>query len=122
LGATMHSGIDLLLDAGKFKEKAAEADLVLTGEGSIDAQTLQGKVVSGVLKSCLKSDGPPVIAIGGVVDESARDALLAGGLMDAIAASPHSMAREEAMRNAYELVRRATAELMDRQFPINDRR
>ena len=44
----MRSGAEVILDAVGFSEAAASADLVITGEGSIDEQTLHGKVVAGV--------------------------------------------------------------------------
>ncbi len=52
LDAEMRSGIELILDAAGFEEKARDADWVFTGEGRIDTQTLQGKTIAGVLKRC----------------------------------------------------------------------
>ena len=48
LGAKLRSGAEVILEAVGFSEAAASADLVITGEGSIDEQTLHGKVVAGV--------------------------------------------------------------------------
>lgn len=58
LGACFHaffsaplvSGIDTILDLCHFDEKAKEADLVITGEGCFDKQSLQGKAISGILR------------------------------------------------------------------------
>ena len=55
----------MVLEASGFDEKIKEADPVLTGEGSIDAQSLMGKVLSGVFRRSAKS-GVPVVAIAGV--------------------------------------------------------
>ncbi len=46
--AKMESGIDILLNESNFAERAAKADLIITGEGSFDAQSLQGKAFSGI--------------------------------------------------------------------------
>ncbi len=46
-GATLSSGIDLVLDAVGFEAHLAGADLVITGEGRLDEQTLQGKTIAG---------------------------------------------------------------------------
>ena len=112
LKAEMHSGIGLFLDIGRFSEKAAEANLVLTGEGSIDAQTLRGKVVSGVLNRCLKLKGPPVIAIGGIVDEQAKEALIFAGLKDVVQAMPAGMTRAAAMQDAAALLSLAASQVV----------
>lgn len=64
LRATLRPGIDVLLDAVGFDDLLARADLIVTGEGSIDAQTARGKVVSGVAKAA-RARGVPVIAFAG---------------------------------------------------------
>lgn len=48
LGASARPGIDVVLELAGFADVVAGADLVVTGEGSIDAQTLRGKAVAGV--------------------------------------------------------------------------
>lgn len=50
LGATLRSGIDIILDLLHFDQRIAGADFVFTGEGKSDAQTLMGKVPMGVLR------------------------------------------------------------------------
>ena len=64
--AVLVNGIAYFLDITHFDEQLAQADLVITGEGSIDAQTLQGKGPYGVAKRA-KQIGLPVIGIGGKV-------------------------------------------------------
>ena len=64
LGAELRSGIDLVLDLVRFPERLAGADLVVTGEGSIDAQTLHGKAVAGVAAAA-RARGVPVVAVCG---------------------------------------------------------
>ncbi len=75
-GATLRSGIDAVLEATGFGERIAGADLILTGEGSLDAQTLNGKTISGVCRVATDA-GVPVVALGGRV-------ALSGGQLDAL--------------------------------------
>ena len=55
MDAKIISGIDEILKISDFKKKALEADIVITGEGSFDSQSLEGKVLSGILKSVDKN-------------------------------------------------------------------
>ena len=50
LNGTLKSGIDTLLELANFKELVKKNDIVITGEGSFDSQSLNGKVISGILK------------------------------------------------------------------------
>ena len=59
-------GIEMVLDAIAFDSLLEGADLVITGEGRIDAQTAAGKTAAGVLRHAARK-GIPVIAIGGSV-------------------------------------------------------
>ena len=67
LGAQLCQGVELVLDALHFEELLKGCDLVVTGEGRIDRQTLMGKAPMGVLKAATRR-GIPVIAIGGSVE------------------------------------------------------
>ena len=62
------NGIDFMLEATDFDNKLKDADLVITGEGKIDSQSLMGKVISGVLRRC-KEKNIPLIAVGGIVED-----------------------------------------------------
>lgn len=64
LGAELKSGIDILLDLINFEELAKGTDLILTGEGSFDSQSLRGKVPVGIAKRAERL-GIPVIVICG---------------------------------------------------------
>ena len=63
-GSTLQMGINAVLDAIGFDKLISDADVVFTGEGKIDGQSLRGKVVIGVGRAC-KRQGKPVIAIVG---------------------------------------------------------
>ena len=60
----MQPGIELLLDLVGFEEKVRGARLVITGEGSFDEQTLQGKAPVGVARAA-RAAGVPVVAVCG---------------------------------------------------------
>ncbi|WP_344244250.1 glycerate kinase [Actinocorallia libanotica] len=64
LGARVEPGIAYLLDLLGFTEKLAGARLVITGEGSLDAQTLRGKAPVGVARAAARA-GVPVVAVCG---------------------------------------------------------
>jgi glycerate 2-kinase len=64
LGATLQPGIDLILDLVGFPAALPGARLVITGEGSLDEQTLHGKAPAGVAAAA-RSAGIPVVAVAG---------------------------------------------------------
>ena len=66
LDARLMKGIDLVLDAINFDGIIKGSDLVVTGEGRIDRQTLMGKAPGGVLKRAT-AQGIPTIAVGGCI-------------------------------------------------------
>lgn len=76
LGASLQMGIDTVLDTVGFDTLMQGADLVLTGEGRIDGQSLRGKVVIGVARRCQKKSVPVVAVVGDIADgaEAAYDA------------------------------------------------
>jgi glycerate 2-kinase len=64
LGASVRPGIDVVLDLVGFVDQLAGADLVITGEGSLDAQSLAGKAPVGVARAAA-AYGIPVVAVAG---------------------------------------------------------
>ncbi|WP_230422182.1 glycerate kinase [Catenulispora pinistramenti] len=65
LGARLEPGIDIVLDLADFATKAHGARLVITGEGSLDRQSLRGKAPAGVARAAARA-GVPVVAVAGV--------------------------------------------------------
>lgn len=65
-GADLVTGIDYFISITGFEEEVAKADLVITGEGSLDAQTLQRKAPFGVAEQS-KKYSVPVIGMGGKI-------------------------------------------------------
>ena len=70
-------GINAVLETVGFAEMIKDADLIFTGEGKIDSQSLRGKVVIGVAKEAKKA-GVPVVAIVGGSDGDMTEAYEAG--------------------------------------------
>ena len=77
LGAGVMSGFDIAADAVDLRAAVAAADLVVTGEGSLDAQSLRGKVVMGVARLAQEA-GVPCVAVAGQAAVGRRDAAAAG--------------------------------------------
>ena len=93
LHAKSMSGIQLLLDTIRFKEIAQDADLIITGEGAADHQTLMGKLPMGILEQA----GPtPVVLIAGRISDC--EELLEAGFAQVKCINPPGMPLEEAMR------------------------
>lgn len=76
-GAQLQMGIETVLDTVHFSKITKDADLVITGEGKLDSQSLRGKVVIGVAKRA-QDAGIPVIALVGGVESDISDAYKKG--------------------------------------------
>ncbi|WP_320939041.1 glycerate kinase [Lysinibacillus capsici] len=76
LKGTFHAGIDLVLDAVQLQAHLAEAQLVITGEGKSDLQTLHGKAPLGVAKAAKQANVEAMLLSGGI-DTKANTALQA---------------------------------------------
>lgn len=73
LDAKLRSGIEIVLDTIDFDAKIKGADFVITGEGKIDAQSLMGKVISGISKRTQKQN-IPLLALAGHVEDDVKEA------------------------------------------------
>ncbi len=95
LDADCQPGIQLLLERVRFREMVSDADLVITGEGSADGQTLMGKVPMGVLKN---AGQVPVWLIAGRISD--REALLKAGFKEVVSVNPEGLPMAEAVKKA----------------------
>jgi glycerate 2-kinase len=95
LGADLRSGFDLVADAVGLADAIAGADLVITGEGRLDTQSLGGKAPVGVMRLA-RAYGVPVVAIAGDVSQGA-DGAIAAGMTAVFSAAPGPGPLEEAL-------------------------
>lgn len=108
--AKFAAGIDIVLDVCGFEKELQNAELVITGEGRIDGQSVCGKVLYGIGMRA-KEQNVPVIAIGGGVKEDS-EALLDCGIsaMFSIANGPITL--EYAMENGPALIQQVVKNIM----------
>ena len=91
----LRPGVELLMDATDFSVRLAAADLVITGEGRIDAQTAFGKTALGVARRAADA-AVPCVAVGGGVEAEGIEALAAVGAI-AVPVSERPQSVEAAM-------------------------
>ena len=93
--ADCRSGIELLLEAVGFDAQLRDADLVITGEGSADRQTLMGKLPFGILQSASRHQVSVALIAGRIAD---RQQLLDAGFAQVECINPPDLPLEEAMK------------------------
>ena len=111
LGAKVRSGIDIVLDIVKFEKKIQNADFIITGEGKLDIQTINGKTISGILQIARKNN-IPVIAIAGIV-ENEKELLSKMNLEKIFSICNSKINVEYAMKNASKFVTKKTEEVCE---------
>ena len=104
--AELKSGIEMVMEAVGFEDELSNCDLVVTGEGRLDEQTVHGKAISGVI-SRAKRMGKPVVALAGSIAVEAEPLLKAAGLLCSLGIVPEQMPVENAMVRGAELLERA---------------
>ena len=97
MNADCRSGIDLLLDTIRFDDLLQDADLVITGEGSADRQTLMGKLPFGILQRAKRHHVPVMLIAGRIADEQQ---LLDAGFSRVACINPPGLPLEIAMQPA----------------------
>src|SRR5690606_13568222 len=98
LNGKFHQGIELVLGVMNYNEKILDAELIITGEGKSDSQTLHGKAPMGVLH-CARQFGIPTILISGSIDEQDKE-ILAQHFSKIISVVDQSISTEMAMKEA----------------------
>lgn len=109
--ATAQSGADLLLDLTAFDQQLEQADLVITGEGHADRQTLMGKLPERILQRARKHH-VPVWLVAGQTDDT--DELIAAGFSRVDKLTPEGMNLQEAIKP--ETTRQNIFRWIDRYF------
>jgi glycerate 2-kinase len=110
-GARLRPGAQLVLDVIGFERALDGTDLVVTGEGKIDEQTLAGKAPFAVAQAA-RARGIPVVALAGKIELS-EDDLLRMGIRQAASIAPRGLDLGESIRRAPELLRSAARALAE---------
>ena len=95
LNAELKPGIELLLRTLKFDEKIKDADLIITGEGRVDRQSVMGKVPFGILEEANKQGIPVIVVAGSIAD---TEVLNKAGFRGIFSIVPSPMSLEVAMK------------------------
>jgi len=120
LGARMRSGVEIVIEAVDLAGKMRGADLVITGEGRVDAQSAYGKAVSGVAAAASKAKAPCVIVAGSILAGTigagtigaGAEAMLGRGVTAMFSIAEGPATEEELMANAETLLERAGERVM----------
>lgn len=109
LNASIVSGIDTIIRQSGFLEKSRNADWIITGEGSFDRQSLDGKVVSGILKAAEQIHAKVAVIAGQI--SIPMEMCASRGIRLAAACRQQDMPLEYALQNAQPLLAEAAKEL-----------
>ncbi|NLF16707.1 MAG: glycerate kinase, partial [Lentisphaerae bacterium] len=112
LGARLTPGVEAVAAVNGLPVRLRQVDWVLTGEGRFDEQSLQGKVVSGVLRHAAAAGTRVAVVAGSVALPPER--WRAAGVAAVEACAPAGITLAEAMRRAPELLQAAVARLAER--------
>ena len=112
LGATLKPGIQTVMEITGFEQKLEGVDLIMTGEGKMDLQTVEGKVVAGVSEMARKHDIPFAVVCG-VAEEKERvqKSIRAWDIAPLVS---EDVSVAFALENAYDLVRQRSENLVTR--------
>lgn len=110
--AQIRSGIDTVLEVNRFSEALEGADLVITGEGKTDRQSLYGKAISGVARAAGEKEIPVVLFVG--VLGASREELLELGISDAFEVRSLAASTEDSMQRAGEYLTELAGRLASR--------
>ncbi len=112
LGGTVESGISRVLDSVRLAERLSGADLVITGEGSFDSQSLRGKLPHGVAQAANKHGVPCVVTAGAV--KVGRAEAAAAGITETYSLVESSGSVEAAMTRSADELRALAADIARR--------
>ncbi len=109
IGGRLTPGFDLVADELDLYDALESADLIITGEGHLDEQSFQGKVVGGVAELAAEH-GTPVAVVVGVADDEVRDRLPTWAIAE-------RFGEERALREPLWCVAQVTGEILRRFVP-----
>ena len=108
LEARLRRGIEVVLDLTGFDAAAARADVIITGEGHLDGQSAQGKLIQGL---CGRSHGKPVIALCGKLSATPKD-IAAMGLKKAVCINEKPLPLAQMLAATAENLQRTAASML----------
>jgi len=110
LDAELRPGIDIMIEIVKLEQAIKDADLVITGEGKIDSQTIYGKTPIGVAKIAKKYN-IPVIAVAAIISDDA-DIVHQYGISSLISVTGQPMRLDESVPNKVALIKNSIKQSM----------
>jgi glycerate kinase len=110
LDAELRPGIEIMIEIVKLEQAIKDADLVITGEGKIDSQTIYGKTPIGVAKIAKKYN-IPVIAVAAIISDDA-DIVHQYGISSLISVSGQPMRLEDTVPNKVSLIKNSIKQSM----------
>lgn len=110
LDANLRLGVNIVIETVGLEKRLKDADLVITGEGKMDSQTIYGKTPIGVAKLA-KKHNIPVVAIVGEVDEGV-EVVYKHGIDGIMATTPYPLTRSQAIKGSSKLIPDASEQLM----------
>jgi len=113
LNAELRPGIEIIIEIVKLEQAIKDADLVITGEGKIDSQTIYGKAPIGVAKIAKKYN-IPVIAVAAIIGDDA-DIVHQHGIDNLIKVSEPPMSLTEPKSKKVGLVKRSVKQFLERK-------
>lgn len=118
LDAKIHKGIDVIMELVDFKKRIYDADIIVTGEGSIDSQTIYGKVPCGIGEVAKKQD-KIVICICGTLGKN-HEALYDLGLTSFFSILNKPMNLQKALQEGPALLVKETENIFRLIFALDD--
>lgn len=112
--AQLERGINLVLETLGFDERCRNADLVLTGEGSLDAQSLHGKATIGVAKAAARLDVPTIALVGRAGEDA--DRCVSPGLLEAYVSLTDRCGADAAMNEPARCLAEIAADVVLERF------
>jgi len=116
LNAELRPGIEIIIEVVKLEQAIKDADLVITGEGKIDSQTIYGKAPIGVAKIAKKYK-IPVMAIAPIIGEDA-DIVYRYGIDFLVKISEPPMSLTEPKTKKVQLIKRCIKQFLERKAEI----
>lgn len=110
LDAELCSGIELVMEKLEVERMVKDADIIFTGEGKFDIQTLSGKAVNGVLNLALKYN-KSMLLVAGIIDPYLKKSDIKGiSGMESLVSK--TISEKEAMQNAMKLISDVSGKLV----------